>query len=51
MTSIPANYAGAELSFSVKDADLGKALPAGINIDTKNGTLYARSFKLADLGD
>ena len=40
MTSIPANYAGAELSFSVKDADLGKALPAGINIDAKNGTLY-----------
>ena len=40
MTSIPANYAGAELSFSVKDADLGKALPAGINIDSKNGTLY-----------
>lgn len=40
MTSIPANYVGAELVFAVKDADLGKALPDGINIDAKNGTLY-----------
>ena len=40
MTPLHANAVGAELTFSVKDADLGRALPAGLNIDSQNGTIY-----------
>ena len=45
MTPLPANFIGAELTFSVKDADLGRSLPNGLFIDSKNGTIYGTPTK------
>ena len=49
MTPLPANFIGAELTFSVKDADLGKSLPNGLFIDSKNGTIYGTPTEEQDL--